>query len=149
MSKLSLKIRLALGSGLLLFLLVLCGGFDYYAGKRLVSSAEEVNSALKTKELAISIENTVRKQIRAANDYTFTGEEAAIQRYDQAKQESTQLIAEIRRELVPKLAGRCWRKSNRALIACPLLLIGRSRYDDKAVPTNPQTWPSASPHKKP
>jgi methyl-accepting chemotaxis protein len=100
MSKLSLKIRLALGSGLLLFLLVLCGGFDYYAGKRLVSSAEEVNSALKTKELAISIENTVRKQIRAANDYTFTGEEAATQRYDQAKQENTQLIGEIKRQLI-------------------------------------------------
>jgi methyl-accepting chemotaxis protein len=105
MSRLSLKIRLALGSGLLLFLLVLSGGFDYYAAKRLVSSAEEVNSALKTKELAISIENTVRKQIRAANDYTFTGEEAATQRYDQAKQENTQLIGEIKRQLITE-AGR-------------------------------------------
>jgi len=99
MNKLGLKIKLAVGSGLLLFLLTLNGGFGYYSVRRLVSSAEEVNNALQKKELVISIENTMRKQVRAANDYTFTGEDAATQRYDQTKKQSTQLIAEIKSKI--------------------------------------------------
>ncbi len=100
MDKLTLKMQLAMGFGLLLAFLMLTAGFDYYATRRLVSAAEEANSALQRKELANSIEVAVGKQIQAANDFVFTGDPTALQRHDQAKQEVTQKLAELNKILL-------------------------------------------------
>ena len=72
---------------MLLCLLVGMGGVSYYGTTRLALAAESAERALERKELATAIELAARKQIRTANDYTFTGNELAEQRYRQSQQD--------------------------------------------------------------
>jgi methyl-accepting chemotaxis protein len=82
----SLRTKLIAGFGLLLCLLVGMGAVSYYGTTRLALAAESAVRALGRKELATDIELMARKQMRAANDYTFTGNESAEQRYRQSQQ---------------------------------------------------------------
>ena len=83
----SLRTKLITGFGLLLCLLVGMGAVSYYGTARLALSAESAGQALGKKELATAIELAARKQMQAANDYTFTGSQVAEQRYRQSQQE--------------------------------------------------------------
>ncbi|MGA9042934.1 MAG: methyl-accepting chemotaxis protein [Terriglobales bacterium] len=113
MEKLTLKMKLTVGFGLLLTFLMLTASFDFYATRHLVSAAEEANAALTRKELATSIEVALRKQVGAANDFTFTADKSALQRHDEAKQEVAQklttfnnvLVTEKGRALVARIQG--------------------------------------------
>jgi methyl-accepting chemotaxis protein len=83
----SLRTKFITGFGLLLSLLVGMGAVSYYGTGRLALSAESAGQALDKKELATAIELAARKQMQAANDYTFTGSQAAEERYRQSQQE--------------------------------------------------------------
>jgi methyl-accepting chemotaxis protein len=83
----SLRTKLIAGFGLLLCLLVGMGAVSYYGTSRLALAAESAGRALERKELATAIELAARKQMRTANDYTFTGNEIAEQRYRQSQQD--------------------------------------------------------------
>lgn len=83
----TLRTKFITGFGLLLSLLVGMGAVSYYGTGRLALSAESAGQALDKKELATAIELAARKQMQAANDYTFTGSQAAEERYRQSQQE--------------------------------------------------------------
>jgi methyl-accepting chemotaxis protein len=100
MDKLTLKMKLIVGFGLLLTFLMLTASFDFYATKHLVSAAEEANNALKSKDLATSMEVDVRRQVQAANDFTFTADSSALQRHNEAKQEVIQKLSAFSQALV-------------------------------------------------
>jgi len=55
MRDLSLKMKLALGFGLILALLATTGGFSYYATLHLVSEAQDVDNDLKQKDPIFTI----------------------------------------------------------------------------------------------
>src|SRR5579872_532429 len=83
----SLRTKLIAGFSLLLCLLVGMGVVSYYGTSRLALAAESAARALERKDLATAIELAARKQMRTANDYTFTGSELAEQRYHQSQQD--------------------------------------------------------------
>ena len=62
-------------------------------------SPRRAPGALSEKELAIAIELAARKQIRTANDYTFTGNEIAEQRYRQSQQDLQAKLDQLDRAL--------------------------------------------------
>jgi len=99
MRSLNLKTKLALGSGTVILLLALNSVFSFYAARRLVTIAEQSDADLRKKEMTLRIELAVRKQVRAANDFTFTGETAALDRYAQATEEAAQNLRDIRQLL--------------------------------------------------
>ncbi len=95
----NLRTKLITGFGLLLALLVGMGTVSYYGTTRLALAAESAGRALEKKELAIAIELAARKQIRTANDYTFTGNEIAEQRYRQSQQDLQAKLDQLDRAL--------------------------------------------------
>jgi len=93
--QLGLRAKLKSGFGVLLMLLVLTGGFSYFATRNLISKAEDANQALEKKQFATFIELGLRKAMQTANDFTFTGDEAAVQRYAQNQQELKQELERL------------------------------------------------------
>jgi methyl-accepting chemotaxis protein len=85
MNKLSLKMKLGVGFGVLLILLTGTGVFNYFVTTNLVRKIDEVNDDLKKKEFSTDLELSVRKELADVNDYVFTDDEAALQRYEQDK----------------------------------------------------------------
>jgi methyl-accepting chemotaxis protein len=92
MRNLGLKIKMALGFGLILALLVSTHLFSYYATKRLGAAAQDVENDLRKKASVTSIDVAVRRQIWAANYFAFTGESAGLQRYEAARQDAAREI---------------------------------------------------------
>jgi methyl-accepting chemotaxis protein len=83
MNKLSLKMKLGMGFGLLLAVLTITGSFNYFATAGLVAKVEDANDNMKKKEFATDLELSVRKELADVNDFVFTDDEAAQQRYEQ------------------------------------------------------------------
>lgn len=77
MNRFGLRAKLATGFGLLLVLLVLMSSVSYYSLLRVTAATEEANSSLTRKQHATLTEVSVRKQIQASNDHTFTGDAVA------------------------------------------------------------------------
>jgi methyl-accepting chemotaxis protein len=100
MNRLGLRTKLATGFGMLLALLVLLGGVSYYSLLRVTAATEEANSSLTRKQHAALTEVDVRKQIQAANEYTFTGEAPSLQRYVDARQQAQRSLGELDKMLV-------------------------------------------------
>ena len=100
MNRLGLRAKLATGFGMLLALLVLLGGVSYYSLLRVTAATEEANSSLTRKQHAALTEVDVRKQIQAANEYTFTGEAPSLQRYSDARQEAQSSLDELDKMLI-------------------------------------------------
>jgi methyl-accepting chemotaxis protein len=70
---------------MLLTMLLLLGGVGYYSLRRVTAATEAANSSLTRKQYVTLIEVEVGKQVQAANEHTFTGETASLQRYGAAK----------------------------------------------------------------
>jgi methyl-accepting chemotaxis protein len=100
MNRVGLRTKLAFGFGMLLTMLVLLGGVSYYSLLRVNSATESANDALTRKQYVTSIEVQVGKQVQAANEDTFTGEAASLQRYTQAKSEVERSVETIGKMLV-------------------------------------------------
>ena len=66
----------------------------------MTAATEEANSSLTRKQHATLTEVAVRKQIQAANDHTFTGDAASLQRYGEAKREVQRSLDELGKMLV-------------------------------------------------
>lgn len=97
--KMSLKTKLALGFGMLLAFLVAGTCLNFVTATRLMSFSNEASHDLRKKELAVSTEVSVRRQIAAANDYTFTGEAEALQRYEQSKVQHAKVLDDLTKSL--------------------------------------------------
>ncbi|MFZ3215303.1 MAG: methyl-accepting chemotaxis protein [Candidatus Acidiferrales bacterium] len=100
MRGLGLRTKLAMGSGLLLAMLVLLGAVGYYAIVKITVATEAANTSQKKKDLAALSEIAVRKQIQAANDHTFNGDPPSLQRYADAKKEVHQRLDDLSKILV-------------------------------------------------
>jgi CHASE3 domain sensor protein len=85
MNRVGLRTKLAIGFGMLLTMLLLLGGVGYYSLRRVTAATEAANSSLTRKQYVTLIEVEVGKQVQAANEHTFTGETASLQRYGAAK----------------------------------------------------------------
>jgi methyl-accepting chemotaxis protein len=70
---------------MLLTMLLLLGGVGYYSLRRVTAATEGANDSLTRKQYVTLIEVGVGKQVQAANEHTFTGEAASLQRYGAAK----------------------------------------------------------------
>lgn len=95
MGQMGLRARLAMGFSLLLTMLVLLGGMDYYAVQKVTAATEAANLSLKKKELATLLEMASRKQIQSANDYVFNGDAASLERYEKAKEDVRQRLYDL------------------------------------------------------
>jgi methyl-accepting chemotaxis protein len=92
MNGIGLRTKLALGFGTLLTMLVLLGGVSYYSLRRVTAATEAANDSLTRKQYVILTEVEVGKQVQAANEHTFTGETASLQRYAEAKSDVQQTL---------------------------------------------------------
>jgi methyl-accepting chemotaxis protein len=106
MRDLGLKTKMAMGFGLTLALLASTGGFSHYTTTHLASAAQDVENDMKKKDLATAIDVAVRRQIWAANYFTFTGEKVALQRYKEAKQDAAAEITQISKLLNTDIGRR-------------------------------------------
>ncbi|MFZ0418844.1 MAG: methyl-accepting chemotaxis protein [Candidatus Sulfotelmatobacter sp.] len=100
MNRLGLKLKLAVGFGLLLGMLVALGGSAYYASLRVKAVTQEANDDQDKERHTILIDTAVRKQIQAANEYAFNGDTAALPKYAAAKQDVEQRLAAIKKILI-------------------------------------------------
>ena len=87
MSGIGLRTKLAVGFGTLLIMLVSLGGVSYYSLLRVNAATLAANDALTRKQYVTVLEVQVGKLVQAANEHTFTGEAASLQRYAEAKTE--------------------------------------------------------------
>ena len=95
MKRFGLKMKLVVGFGTLLTLLILSGAVGFYSIGRIITAAEGVPFCLKRKEQATAIEVAVRKQVRSASDYVFNGDQPSLQQYGQDKKEVSQRLNEL------------------------------------------------------
>ncbi|MGB7586387.1 MAG: methyl-accepting chemotaxis protein, partial [Terriglobales bacterium] len=96
---------MSLAFGVILLLLASTGAFNYYATKHLVAAAKDIENDLKKKTLATLIDVAVRRQIWAANYFTFTGDKVGLQRYSEAKQDVVRDISQTN-ELLSTETGK-------------------------------------------
>jgi len=99
MMAISLRVKLALGFGILLAMLILTGSIGYYSTGRVIAAAEDVRFSLKRREAATAVELGMRKQIQSASGYVFNGDQASLQQYAQDKQEVAQTLSELSKML--------------------------------------------------
>jgi methyl-accepting chemotaxis protein len=104
MNRLGLRTKLAVGFGLLLSMLVLLGGVGYYSLLRITAATEDANGFLNRKQQCTFTEVLVRKQIQAANDHTFNGDAASLQRYSEAKRDVETGMSDLGKTLVSEKA---------------------------------------------
>jgi len=92
--------KLAVGFGLLLGMIVTLGTLAYYANLKVKAVTEEANDDQDKDKHTVLIDVAVLKQIQAANEYVFNGDTAALPKYEEAKQDVQQRLAAIRKMLI-------------------------------------------------
>ena len=100
MNRFGLKMKLAVGFGLLLGMIVTLGTLAYYANLKVKAVTEEANDDQDKDKHTVLIDVAVLKQIQAANEYVFNGDTAALPKYEGAKQDVQQRLAAIRKMLI-------------------------------------------------
>lgn len=100
MNRFGLKMKLAVGFGLLLGMIVTLGTLAYYANLKVKVVTEEANDDQDKDKHTVLIDVAVLKQIQAANEYVFNGDTAALPKYEEAKQDVQQRLAAIRKMLI-------------------------------------------------
>ncbi len=95
LNKLSLKMKLAVGFGLLLAILVILGHAAYHTIVTLDEAANEVDRKTTEKELAISLENSAMKESSGTRGYLLSGDAKMLERDDQGKREIHQDIEKL------------------------------------------------------
>lgn len=89
--------KLALGFGLLLTMLVAMGGLTFYTGHKVKLATEAANGDQQKERHTILIDVALMKQIQAANEYVFNGDESSLKKYGEAKQNVEQKLAAIKK----------------------------------------------------
>jgi len=92
LNKLSLKMKLGVGFGLLLAILVVLGMAAYHTILNLDEARNEVDRKTAEKLLAISLETAAMKESSATRGYLLTGEEKMLERDERGKREIRQAI---------------------------------------------------------
>jgi methyl-accepting chemotaxis protein len=92
LNKLSLKMKLGVGFGLLLAILVVLGMAAYHTILNLDEARNEVDRKTAEKLLALSLETSAMKESSATRGYLLTGEEKMLERDKQGKREIRQAI---------------------------------------------------------
>jgi len=100
MNRLGLKMKLAVGFGLLLGMLMTMGASAYYANLRVKAVTEEANDDQDKERDTILIDTAARREVQAANEYVFNGNAAALPKYAEAKQDVEQRLAAIKKMLI-------------------------------------------------
>jgi methyl-accepting chemotaxis protein len=95
LNKLSLKMKLGVGFGLLLATLVVLGFAAYHTILNLDEAANEVDRKADEKELALSLETSAMKESSATRGYLLSGEEKLLERDEQGKREINQAIGKL------------------------------------------------------
>jgi methyl-accepting chemotaxis protein len=85
LNKLSLKVKLGAGFGLLLVTLLILGGASYRAIIRLDERAEEVDRKTSEMDFAASLEISTMKESSGIRGYLLTGDEKMLEGYEQGK----------------------------------------------------------------
>jgi methyl-accepting chemotaxis protein len=92
--------KLALGFGLLLTMMVAMGAVAYYSSLRVKSATDEAHDDQQKERHTMAIDMALLKQIQAANQYVFNGDDASLQKYGAAKLEIEQKMAAIKKMLI-------------------------------------------------
>lgn len=100
MNRLGVRMKLAMGFGLLLTMLVVLGGSAYYASLKVKAVTEEANDDQQKERHTILIDVATLKQIQAANQYVFNGDAASLQKYGEAKRDVEQRLTAIEKMLI-------------------------------------------------
>ena len=95
LNRLSLKMKLGVGFGLLLAILVILGSAAYYTIVVLDEAANEVDRKANEKELTRSLETAAMRESSATCGYLLSGEEKMLERDEQGKRETHQAIGEL------------------------------------------------------
>jgi methyl-accepting chemotaxis protein len=94
-NKLSLKAKLGVGFGTVLFILAMMGIIAYYTVEKLTTLSREVEDRSHKVELAKSIELAVMKESSGARGFIVLNEEDILQRYEQGKSGYTKSVGEL------------------------------------------------------
>jgi len=99
MNRFGLRVKLALGFGLLLTMLVAMGIVNYYSSLRVKAATDEVQSDQQKERHTMATNMALLKQIQSANQYVFNGDDASLQKYGAAKLEIEGKLAAIKKLL--------------------------------------------------
>lgn len=95
MHKLSLKMKLGLGFGSLLLILVATVGVVYLSVGRLAATAEEVDGIMSKKDMSSQIEAGIEKQSTGVRGYLLAGKEYLLKHDEEGKLQYTENIQKI------------------------------------------------------
>ena len=109
MSKLTLKMKLGVGFGALLILMLVMGFAAYNMVGRLSEQGDRVVSNMTKKELTVQIDNALELQTSGVRGYLLTGNEDMLQRNEEGKQQFDEKMTGLEKMLVTeqgkKLSG--------------------------------------------
>src|SRR5712671_3927000 len=95
LNKLSLKVKLGAGFGLLLVILVALSVASYRTIIRLDEAANEVDRRTIERDAALSIEGSIMKESSGTRGYLLTGEEKMLERDEEGKREIKQAMEKV------------------------------------------------------
>ena len=95
LNKLSLKMKLGVGFGLLFTLLMVLGGAGYYSIVKLGESQKEVDRKTKETALVMSFESSAMKESSGCRGYLLSGASSMLELDEQGQREITQTIEKL------------------------------------------------------
>jgi methyl-accepting chemotaxis protein len=105
MNKLSLKIKLGLGFGSLLLILVATGGVAYFSVGRLAETAQQVDGITVEKDMSSQIETGIEKQSAGIRGFLLCGKEDLLKRDEEGKQQFAENMQKLNK-LVTREEGK-------------------------------------------
>jgi methyl-accepting chemotaxis protein len=105
MNKLSLKIKLGLGFGSLLLILVATGGVAYFSVGRLAETAQQVDGITVEKDMSSQIETGIEKQSAGIRGFLLGGKEDLLKRDEEGKQQFAENMQKLNK-LVTREEGK-------------------------------------------
>src|SRR5947207_12749117 len=100
MNKMSLKMKLGAGFGVLLVLTLVVAGTSYRSITAIDSVTDVVVSHLEEKALANAIDSDVNLQSAAVRGYLLTGDEEPLRQLDQQRKEFAENMGAVEKILV-------------------------------------------------
>lgn len=95
MGKLSLKMKLGVGFGVLLVLIALMGYLSYSSARQLNLLAEGVDDDVEMTEIAIHLDLATWKQIAATRGFLLSGDEERLREYQDSKQQLADTMGQL------------------------------------------------------
>jgi len=113
LDKLSLKMKLIVGFGLLLAILVALGVASYRTIVSIDEAANEVDLKTTGRELAVALESGAMKESSGTRGFMLTGEEKMLERDEQGKRELTDAMGKLATLLRSEEAKRSYAEIQR------------------------------------